>query len=129
MRKRLFLPTVLTLLVACTSKTPEEQAMDTALDCYKHLMAGDPETFLNGRAGMDNIPESYREQLLVSYKQFAHQQRQAHQGIVSIESTRTMTDSKSQMIQVFLLINYADSTIEEIVVPMVKDDDGRWLMK
>lgn len=115
-------------LIACTSATPEEQAMLTAQEGYEHLVAGDYEAFLEARAGMDSIPPSYREQLLTSYKQFMFQQRIAHQDIVGVQATRVQMDSVQHQMQVFLLINYADSTQEEIVVPMVEQDDC-WKLK
>lgn len=103
--------------------------MATAQECYRQLMDGNGEAFLEGRAGMDCIPQSYREQLLMSYRQFAHMQRQAHRGVTSVEATRSAMDTTLHVMQVFLLIYYADSTKEEIVVPMVEDDEGRWKMK
>ena len=117
-----------TMLFACSKGTPEEQAMKAAVDCYEALLDGDYVTFLEGRAGMDSIPDSFREQLLVSYKQFMHLQQEAHQGIKSIEPMRALPDSSLNLIQVFLLVSYADSTHEEIVVPMV-EHDGEWKMK
>ena len=102
--------------------------MKAAVDCYEALLDGDYVTFLEGRAGMDSIPDSFREQLLVSYKQFMHLQQEAHQGIKSIEPMRALPDSSLNLIQVFLLVSYADSTHEEIVVPMV-EHDGEWKMK
>ena len=116
-------------LCGCTEKTPEQQAIDTVLESFEGLIEGDYEAFLNGRSGMDDIPDSYREQLLVAYKQFIHQQRKAHGDISSIVALRTQTDPVARQMLVFLMVNYADSTNEEIVVPMVEDADGLWKMK
>ena len=116
-------------LCGCTEKTPEQQAIDTVLESFEGLIEGDYEAFLNGRSGMDSIPDSYREQLLVAYKQFIHQQRKAHGDISSIVALRTQTDPVARQMLVFLMVNYADSTNEEIVVPMVEDADGLWKMK
>ena len=116
------------MLLACSKGTPEEQAMKAALECYEALLDGDYATFLEGRAGMDSIPDSFREQLLVTYKQFMHQQQKAHQGIKAFEPLRALPDSSLNLMQVFLLVSYADSTHEEIVVPMV-ERDGEWKMK
>jgi len=120
---------VLLLCAACSKPTPEQQAINTVMESYEALLQGDYETFLNNRAGMNSIPDSYREQLLVSYKQFILQQQQAHQGIVSFQPTRALMDSTLDVIQVFLTVSYADSTKEEIVVPMVENDEGMWKMK
>ena len=77
---------------------------------------------------MDSIPDSFREQLIVSFKQFMRQQEEAHQGVASFSPSRVQIDSTLQVMQVFLMVNYADNTHEEIVVPMV-ENNGKWMMK
>ena len=124
---------LLALSMQCTSRaTPEEQAREGARAAaeiyYSFLLRGDYQQFLDGRAGADTLPQGYREQLLVAYKHFMAQQRQAHGGITQAEATRANIDSTLQLVQVFLLLNYADSTQEEIVVPMV-EYNGEWRMK
>lgn len=119
----------LLLLAACSKPTPEQQAINTVLESYEGLLQGDYETFLNNRAGMDIIPDSYREQLLVSYKQFIAQQRKAHQDIVELQPIRTELDSVQHLMLVYLQVIYADSAKEEIVVPMIENDEGMWMMK
>jgi len=74
------------------------------------------------------LPDDYREQLLTGYKQFMAQQQKTHQSIRSVQTTNARMDSTLQLMQVFLLLEYGDSTQEEIVVPMV-EHDGRWRMK
>lgn len=116
-------------LIGC-SKTvsSEQQAMEAAQEYYEALQKGDYETFLNGRIHMDSIPDSFREQLIVSFKQFMRQQEEAHQGVASFSPSRVQMDSTLQVMQVFLMVNYADNTHEEIVVPMV-ENNGKWMMK
>ena len=116
-------------IIGC-SKTvsSEQQAMDTVQECYDALAKGDFETFLKGRARMDSIPASFHEQLLVAYKQFVKQQEKAHQGIDHFTVTRAEMDSVNHQIQVFLMVCYADSVQEEIVVPMI-EHQGKWMMK
>ena len=116
-------------LVACGgAESPEEAAMKAAEEYYNGLKDGDYEAFLAGRADMEGMPASFNEQLLVAYKQFVRQQEEAHVGIASFTASRAQMDSALQMIQVFLMVNYADSTQEEIVVPMV-ERQGEWKMK
>lgn len=120
---------VLMVLFGCMDKTSEQQAIDTVMESFNGLLEGDYEAFLDGRADMDCIPESYREQLLVAYKQFVYQQREAHGDIISIAPVRTQTDTVAHQMLVFMAINYADSTKEEFFIPMIKDSDGLWKMK
>ena len=114
--------------VRCGSATPEELASLAAEGYYRHLVAGEYEQFLQGRVGCDSLPEDYREQLLAGYKQFMAQQQTAHQGILGVQVSNARRDTTLQLMQVFLLLQYGDSTQEEIVVPMV-EHDGRWRMK
>jgi len=124
----LVLLAVLVFLVGCGKASPEELASLAAEGYYRHLTAGEYEQFLQGKAGADSLPEDYREQLLTGYKQFMAQQQKSHQGIRSVQTTNARMDSTLQLMQVFLLLEYGDSTQEEIVVPMV-EHDGRWRMK
>lgn len=114
--------------VGCGSATPEELASLAAEGYYRHLLAGEYEQFLQGRVGCDSLPEDYREQLLVGYKQFMAQQQTAHQGIRSVQVSNAVNDTTQQLMQVMLLLEYGDSTQEEIVVPMV-EHEGSWRMK
>ena len=132
MKMRFFLATIVTIvsicLTGCSKPSAEQQAMNTVLQSYEALLAGDYATFLNGRAYMDSIPESFREQLLVGCKQFIRQQQEAHEGIVGFEASRCQMDTLQNLMQVFLLVHFADSTTEEITVPMV-EYQGEWKMK
>lgn len=115
-------------LMGCAKATPEELASLAAEGYYRHLVAGEYKEFLEGKAGADSLPADYCEQLLSGYKQFMAQQQAAHRGIRSVLTTNARPDSTLQLMQVFLLLEYGDSTQEEIVVPMV-EHDGRWRMK
>jgi hypothetical protein len=130
MKKAFFLAVAMTVLSACNSyqMTPEEKAQEAAVAYYNSLLAGEYEAFLNGRATMDSIPDNYRERLLNIYKQFMLRQQEEHGGIAGIEATHAATDSTLNVMQVFLNLNFNDSTKEEIVVPMV-EKDGEWKMK
>jgi hypothetical protein len=125
---------VLMLLGACArSLSPEEQAAQAAKYYYDQLLAGHDDVFLRGHAGKDSISGEYREQLLIAYRQFVAQQQASHGGISSVQIGRSAMmdagfDSTQQYVQVFLNLNYADSTQEEIVVAMV-ERAGEWKMK
>lgn len=115
-------------LMGCEEASREDKAKEAAQEYYQALLNGDYQAFLDGRAHMDSIPDSFREQLLTAFKQFMRQQEEAHQGVVSFVPTRVEDDSLLQVMQVFMMVNYGDSTREEIVVPMV-EYQGKWMMK
>ena len=116
------------VVAGCGKATPEELASLAAEGYYRHLVDGEYEKFLEGRVGADSLAADYREQLLAGYRQFVAQQQTAHQGIRGVQTTNAQKDSTLQLMQVFLLLEYGDSTQEEIVVPMV-EQYGRWRMK
>jgi len=115
-------------LIGCSELTPEEQASLAAKGFYRHLVSGQYELFLEGKAGADSLPDDYRKQLLTGYDQFVAQQERAHQGIREISVSSAKTDTLEGYTSVMLLLCYGDSTTEEIVVPMV-ENGGRWRMK
>ena len=127
--KKLVLPIGLVVLIGCSQVSPEEQAAMAAKGYYTHLMAGQYESFLEGKYGSDTLPADYREQLLTGYKQFMAQQQEQHRGIIDVQVSNASTDTLGHYTNVFLLLSYGDSTQEEIVVPMVAFADGRWRMK
>mgnify|MGYP006988846195 CR=1 FL=1 len=116
------------LLVACSGPSAEELASLAAKGYYEHLLKGEYDSFLEGMNGLDSIPDDYREQLLAGYKQFMHQQEQAHRGIREVRIVNAKTDTIQKYTSVFLVLCFGDSTNEEVVVPMV-EHEGRWRMK
>ena len=106
----------------------QEGAMVAAQVYYRQLADGRCDQFLAAKAGSDSLPQGYREQLVACYKQFVAQQERAHKGIADVTATRAEMDSAANLMQVFLMLSYGDSTREEIVVPMVAHR-GAWLMK
>jgi len=120
---------LIVLLSACGGASREELASLAAKGYYDHLVKGEVEQFLEGRAGADSLPESYRRQLLDAYRQFIAQQEQKHLGIQEVVIVRAQTDSLADYTNVFLTLCFGDSTNEEVVVPMIEQGEGRWRMK
>ena len=113
---------------ACSSPSREELASLAAKGYYQHLIDGDYEHFVEGRVFADSLPDDYRSQLIDSYSQFLAQQQAARGGIKEVSIARAFTDSTQHYTSVLLTLSYADSTSEEVVVPMV-EHNGRWMMK
>ena len=121
---------VLALLVvsSCSDPTPEDLASLAAKGYYDHLIHGEYDEFLEGKAGVEGLSDNYRNQLLTTYRQFMAQQNQAHHGIREVRISRATTDTIQHLTNVFLVLCYGDSVNEEIVVPMVEQGRG-WRMR
>ena len=113
---------------ACDMATPEELASLAAKGYYEHLIQGDYEHFLEGKDGMDSVPNDYREQMLTACRQYLAQQERTHRGIHAVRISNAKTDTAQRYTNVFLVLCFGDSTNEEIVVPMVERTKG-WRMK
>ncbi len=115
-------------LCACSSPTPEEMASLAAKGYYEHLVNGEYDEFLDGKAGSDSLPDAYRQQLLSGYKQFVSQQNILHNGINEIRVVNARRDSILNYTNVFLMLCFGDSTNEQVSVPMI-EHNGIWRMK
>lgn len=115
--------------VGCSGRlTPEQAAALAAEGYYKHLMKGECEQFVEGKAGSEALPALYREQLLTACRQFLAQQKDRHGDLTEVRVNSARKDTLTDYTSVFLQLCFADSTSEEIVVPMV-EHEGRWRMK
>ena len=123
------------LLFSCGSATKEELASLAAKGYYDHLIHGEYEQFYEGldhRTLPDGTALSdeaaYRSQMLDNLRQFMAHQAQAHRGVLEVRVSNATTDTVQQLTNVFLVLCFADSTNEEVVVPMV-ERNGAWRMK
>ena len=126
---------LLAVLAACDSATKEELASLAAKGYYDHLIHGEYEQFYEGmdqRTLSDGTALSdeavYRSQMLDNLRQFMARQAQEHRGVLEVRVSNATTDTVQQLTNVFLVLCFADSTNEEIVVPMV-ERHGAWRMK
>ena len=126
---------LLAVLAACGSATKEELASLAAKGYYDHLIHGEYEQFYEGMA-QRTLPDgtalsdeaAYRNQMLDNLRQFMARQAQEHRGVLEVRVSNATTDTVQQLTNVFLVLCFADSTNEEIVVPMV-ERQGAWRMK
>ena len=118
------------LSAACSNTSPEQRAAEAAKHYYECLAQGYVEGFMEGKAGVDSLPADYCEQLLQTCQQYVKDMQRKHQGLrqVRISPNVGRRDSTLHLTHAFLLLCYADSTQEEIAVPMV-EHHGEWRMK
>ena len=132
------------LFTACSCEpSPEERtrmaleaASKEATRAYQLLLDHDYPGFINARQGMDTIGVTpndsigryYKEQLIEACLQYQEKLLTTHGGIVSFSVSNAIMDSTVHQAHVFLLLQFGDSTQEEILVPMV-EYKGQWVMK
>ena len=132
---RKYLVSLVFLVAACGGPSREELASLAAKGYYEHLIHGEYEQFYEGmdqRTLSDGTTLSdeavYRSQMLDNLRQFMARQAQEHRGVLEVRVSNATTDTVQQLTNVFLVLCFADSTNEEIVVPMV-ERHGAWRMK
>ena len=125
------------ILAACSSEVSQEKrALATAQKYYEQLVAGDYNSFVEGSLmGQDSVPEVYKSQMLLNAQMFMERMQTEHRGIKSVKPLRATVDTvklrvanepeavKEVVAQAYLSLGFADSTKEEIVVPMVLKND------
>ena len=123
MRHGLLLFIIPLLLCGCKKEiSREEMAMQAAKAYYNQLLHGDCESFLAGLLHGDTVPEDYKEQMLLNVQMFREQQGKEHGGLTEVKALRAKGDTA------FISLHYADSTREEIAVPMI-EKNNTWYMK
>lgn len=129
MRKAIVI-VLMCLLAACSKNElpADEVAGRTAKLFYDCLVEGRHSDFIDGFYQPDSIPGSYREQLIMAAKMVTAEQKSERGGLKEVKLVRCTADTASHTAQAFLMLCFADSTNEEIVVPMV-EHDGVWMMR
>ena len=131
MRTSGFLLMAILLLCGCSQQdqSSEEQAGIAAKEYYDRLLAGDIDGFLKGKTDMDSVPADYRSQMYAACEQYKKELDETHGGVAAITVSNARKDSTQQMMmQAFLLLNFRDSTKEEIIVPMVQRGEV-WMLR
>lgn len=129
--KAVFLAAIVFAAACCKQAqgpTPEQLAALAAKGYYQHLQQGDIEHYLEGTLGYDSMPEGFKNEQRANIKMFLAQQKEAHGGIASVDVSNATADTIQKIVYALLNIQFADSTKEEICVPMVSRD-GKWIMK
>ena len=131
MKRKIVLSAVaLLMLAACEKKqiNPNEVMGNAAKIYYGYLIEGKYDAYVDGFYQPDSIPGSYREQLIVNAKQYIGQIKDDHSGLAAVQPVRAKTNTAHHVGRAFLMLCFADSTKEEIVVPMVLHE-GNWYLK
>ena len=112
------------LMAGCSRLSSDEAAQQAAVDYYTMLIQGRYEEFVGGYAAADSLPADYRSQLVDAVAQtMAADPMQSLCGVTATDLSRT--DSTAC---VLLQLQFADSTKEQILLPLVLMEEG-WRMQ
>ena len=126
-----FLCAVLAMAFSSCGETPvetEKVVATTAKLYYEYLLQGKFEDFVGGIDHHVPAGEAYDKQLVDNAKLFVKRQEILHDGLVRIDVSDAEVDVDAHTANAFLVFSFADSTSEQVVVPMV-ERDGVWLMR
>lgn len=107
---------------------PDTVAADTAKLFYDSLCRGGYEYFTDMTYQPERIPDGYRRQLVDNTKMYFKSLCDEHGGVARVEVSNCRYNADKTVAEAFLLLCFADSSKNEIVVPMTKHD-GKWMMK
>lgn len=111
---------ILFLLTACSGGLTREQrkVRRAAERCYTYLQQGQYAEFVNEISYADSMSDEYRAEMVDVIAEFAAIEEQRHGGYINVEAIGdTIIGHQAH---VYLQLQYADSTTEEIGLPMVK---------
>ncbi len=135
------------LFVACTAEKADEDVSAVAKSYYDELLNGHADRFVSHTYMPEAIPEGYRQQLESNARMWVAEMNSEHGGVYSVRAVNHVyTDAEKPKsgkqtalpfaanskehseANAFLVLCFADSLNEQIVVPMVKRN-GEWLMR
>ncbi|MDE7378260.1 MAG: hypothetical protein K2N13_04780 [Paraprevotella sp.] len=119
----LFLSVLLTgSIIGCRRATESDRLRSAAVDYYGHFIAGEYAQCVDAIVYRDSMTDEYRSQLIDLLAQYAEREKCRTGGLVAV---RVLSDTIMEEVgHVFLEAVYADSTSEEIVLPMVRSGEG-----
>ncbi len=118
------------LMASCSHEGPRaaDVAARAAKIYYDTLFAGGYGQWVDAQYRPDSIPQGYREQLVANARMFVAEQQAAHQGVSEVQIAHATADTANHVADVFLTFVFADSTREEVLVPMV-ESAGVWYLR
>ena len=110
---------VLSIVAACSGLSREQRHLRHAAERdYELLMKGKYEKFVREIAYSDSMSDDYRAQMTDLVREHASALDQQHGRMTTVRAVNDIISDDQA--HVFLQVGFADSTCEEIGLPMVK---------
>lgn len=123
-------------LMACGKAKAEEEELDPHVlleadveAMYDVYIRGEYAVYVDQMESLDDKPESYRKQMADLMKQRHRQQEEDHNGgPLACHVKDLKIDHSGNYCEAYIVVNYKDSTEEEILLPLVFKND-KWRLK
>ena len=107
---------------------PEKPTNEEITNIYGLYVKGDFEKYVGNINSCHGKPTEYKRQMVVAMKQHLHEQEKETGGIKSFSVARIEPNAKGRQANVFINLNYANGSSEEILLSMVYAG-GKWEMQ
>lgn len=132
MKKLILLIMPAVLLSSCgkgvgktTVNSDTESPDSMAIGYYKLRTEGRFTEYVSAMQSCDGTTQEYKKRVENMIRQHQNEIEREKKGISHVESLRSELHNDGKMANVFLRVTYNDGACEEIVFPLVKDED-KW---
>lgn len=115
---------LLLLVTGCTNYKTHKAVRQAAEEYYAMLIRGEYAAFVDGSVYADSLPEDYRSQLVDAVAQTMAEGQMQH----LVRATAVSDSLADSTAVVMLQLTFADSTREQVQLPLVLGEDG-WRMQ
>lgn len=111
-----------------TSVSSQDAAVcDSAQAYYGYLIRGQYDLYVRRLHGYDNMCTNQRTQMVELMRSYMQKEQKRHGGISTAVALRdTVVDDRAQ---VLLQLTYGNGEHEQVAMPLIRVQDGSWVMQ
>ncbi len=100
---------------------------DSAVAYYLLQSQGKYEAYVSKMHSCDSMPDDYKKRTVLMLKQHQAFVEKTKQGVKGAKVIRTEFHQEGKMANVFLEVTFCDNSQEEVMFPMVYDNNRWWV--
>ena len=98
----------------------------TIVALYMLGVNGNYEAYTQAMQSCDSTTVAYRQQIMLALKHRNDCVKKQKNGVTSVKVEHIELHDSDHMANAFLSVSYGDGTKEEVIFPLVRDNNGRW---